>query len=131
MKQDQQVKSLAKQLLKLSMSGGSVSEERVGGVLQALAKNPPRHHALVLRAYLKLVQREIAQSTAFVNHAGQLSAGALERIAADLSARRGRPITAVARQDDSLITGLKIVVDCDVYENSAASALRELQSSLS
>ena len=131
MKKDKQVKSYAKQLLKLSLEDGVLSETRVSGVLQAVAKNPPRGYAAVLRAYLQLAEREVSKSTAIVSHVGQLNSGTLERIASSMSAKYGRKITAVAKEDASLIAGLKVVVDCDVYENSAASVLQSLQSSLS
>jgi len=131
MTQDKQIKDFAKQLLKMSQDGSDVSAERVDGVLKALDKNPPRHHIALLKAYLKLVQREVAKSTAVVSHAGALSSDATEAIAAELSAKYGRAISTVTREDSSLIAGLRVVVDCDVYDSSVSSALTSLQASLS
>ena len=131
MTQDKQIKEFAKQLLKMSLDGSDVSAERVDGVLKALDKNPPRHHIALLKAYLKLVQREVAKSTAVVSHAGSLSAEATSAIAAQLSAKYGRAISTITREDPSLIAGLRVVVDCDVYDSSVSSALSSLQASLS
>jgi len=131
MKQDQQIKKFAKQLLQVSLEGGVVSAERVDGVLKSLAKNPPRHHIATLKAYLKLVEREVAKATAIVGHAGELSSEVIASIVNQLSAKYGRTITAILREDPSLIAGLRVVVGCDVYDASIASSLASLEASLS
>jgi len=130
-KKDRQIKEYAKQLLKVSMDGDDLSTERVDGVLAALDKNPPRNHVAVLKSYLKLVEREVAKSSAVVSHAGSLSESIVDAIRSQLSAKYGRTISARTEQDDSLIAGVKVVVDCDVYDASASAALKELETSLS
>lgn len=131
MKQDQQIKKFAKQLLQVSLDGSEVSAERIDGVLKSLAKNPPRHHIATLKAYLKLVEREVAKGTAVISHAGELSSDAVAGIVSQLSAKYGRAINSVLREDPSLIAGLRVVVDCDVYDASIASSLASLEASLS
>jgi F-type H+-transporting ATPase subunit delta len=131
MTKNKQINAFAKQLLKMSIEGGDLSAERVDGVLKALDKNPPRHHIAILKVYLKLVEREVAKSTAVISHAGALSYAAVESITSQLSAKYGRSIEAITREDPSLIAGLRVVVDCDVYDSSIASALSTLESSLS
>ncbi|MBK1879507.1 F0F1 ATP synthase subunit delta [Pelagicoccus mobilis] len=131
MTRDKQISNYAKGLLKVSLEDGQFSEERAAAVLQALEKNPPRNYASVLKEYLKLVQREVANSTAAVEHAGELSASALEAIKAKFTAHYGRPITVTASQNDDLIAGLRVRVGCDVYDSSVAGALKELEASLS
>jgi len=130
-KKDRQIKEYAKQLLKVSMDGDDLSTERVDGVLAALDKNPARNHVAVLKSYLKLVEREVAKSSAVVSHAGSLSESTVDAIRSQLSAKYGRTISARTEQDDSLIAGVKVVVDCDVYDASASAALKELETSLS
>ncbi len=131
MKQDKQIKNFAKQLLQASLESGEVSTERVDGVLKSLAKNPPRHHISILKAYLKLVEREVARGTAVINYAGELSSDMIVGIVNQLSAKYGRSITSVLREDPSLVAGLRVVVDCDVYDASIASSLASLETSLS
>jgi len=130
MKPNRQAKEYAKQLLRISMDGTELSSERASAVLQALEANPPRQYLAVLRAYLKLVQREVARSTAVVYHAGEIGDDSVSQIAEKLSRAYGRTIQAVKRQDDDLIAGLRVEVDCDVYEASVASSLQTLQASL-
>ena len=131
MTQNKQIKEFAKQLLKMSVETGDLSADRVDGVLKALDKNPPRHQIAVLKAYLKLVEREVAKSTAIISHAGAIGARSVELISKQLSAKYGRSIVPITREDPSLIAGLRVVVDCDVYDSSISNVLSTLESSLS
>lgn len=131
MTRDKQIINYAKSLLKLSLEDGLFSEERAAAVLQYLEKNPPRKYASVLKQYLKLVQREVANSTAAVEHAGEISATAVEAIQSKFSAHYGRNISVTTSPNDSLIAGLRVRVGCDVYDSSVAGALKELEATLS
>lgn len=131
MTQEKQIKEFAKQLLKMSLENGEVSSERVHGVLKSLEKSGQRHQLAVLKAYLKLVEREVAKSTAVISHAGRLSPELAANVAQQLSKKYNRNIAPVTREDSSLIGGLRVVVDCDVYDASIASTLASLESSLS
>ncbi len=131
MTRDKQIINYAKGLLKISFEDGQFSEERAAAVLQSLEKNPPRNYVSVLKEFLKLVQREVANSTAAVEHAGEISSTALEAIKTKFSAHYGRNISVTASQNDSLIAGLRVRVGCDVYDSSVAGALKELEATLS
>ena len=115
----------------MSVETGDLSADRVDGVLKALDKNPPRHHIAVLKVYLKLIEREVAKSTAIISHAGAIGASSVELISKQLSAKYGRSIVPITREDPSLIAGLRVVVDCDVYDSSISNVLSTLESSLS
>tara|TARA_B110000037_G_C17091182_1_gene494076 strand:- start:326 stop:724 length:399 start_codon:yes stop_codon:yes gene_type:complete len=130
-KQDKQNLEYAKQLLSISVDeSGELTDERVGGVLQALGKNPPHNHLAVLQSYLGLVKREVSKSKAIVSHAGTISQSAIDAIQTQMSRKYGRKITVETVEDASLIAGIRVRVDCDVYETSVASTLESLQSSL-
>lgn len=131
MTRNKQIKAQGKRLLKLCFDDGEFSEERAAAVLQILDKNPPRHHAAVLKAFLRHVQREVANRTAAVEFAGDLTPAALDSIQSKLSSAYGRKITMTKRQNDELIAGVRVRLGCDVYESSIAGTLGELQSSLS
>jgi len=130
-KNDKRIKEYAKKLLKMSMDGNDLSAERVDAVLAALEKNPPQRYLSVLKSYLKVVEREVARSTAVVSYAGSLSEAAIEAIRTQLSSKYSRNIATEMQQDSSLIAGVKIVVDCDVYDASASAVLKQLETSLS
>jgi F-type H+-transporting ATPase subunit delta len=120
----------ARQWLQLSLVEGVVDPTRVEGVLAYLAKHPPARPLAVLRAYQRLVARELARSRAEVQHAGDVSPTILAGIAGAMSQKYQRPVTAEARRDDALIAGLRVRVGDDVYEASAAGRLAALAAAL-
>ena len=75
-----QAQLLARQLFKLSVVDGTVSADRVAGVLAYVEKHAPAHSLLVLKAYQRLVATELAKSEARVEHAGVISSSALAAI---------------------------------------------------
>ena len=121
-----QIRAYAKQLLQLSLENGLVSAERVAGVLEYLEKNPPARPQLVLVAYRKLVAAELAKGEARVEHAGSVTPAALSGIAAALAKRYGRPVTATATPNPSLLAGLRVRIGDDVFESSVAGQLAAL-----
>ena len=47
-----------------------------------------------------------------------------------MEGKYGRKLDTVERDDPELIAGLRVVVDCDVYDASIQSALSTFESSL-
>ncbi|MEO7598465.1 MAG: F0F1 ATP synthase subunit delta [Opitutus sp.] len=121
-----QIQQLARQFYKLSFANGAISSEQVAGVLEYIEKHRPAHAAAVLKAYYRLVAAEIARGEATVEHAGPIQASALNGIAAALSRKYGRAVTAVDKQNDSLIAGVRVRIGDDLYESSVAGQLAEL-----
>lgn len=127
---DKQAQQLARQLFKLSLVDGRLSDERVAGVLQYLDKTKPVNAVQVLKEYHRLVAAEVARNQAVVEHAGPVSAQTLQEIASSLGKKYGRPITAIAQPNPSLLAGLRVRVGDDVYESSAAGQLSQLGAAL-
>jgi F-type H+-transporting ATPase subunit delta len=117
---------LARQLFKLSLVDGSVSAERVSGVLAYLEKHRPANPLMVLRAYARLVAADVARSQAVVEHAGSINDAALSAIAAAMTKKYGRQVRATAKQNDALLAGLRVRVGDDTYESSVAGQLAAL-----
>lgn len=130
MTRKKQIISQAKAYFSLCQEDGQFSEERAGAVLQALEKNPPRNCLPILKAFLVLVRRAVADATAQVEYAGALSDSAQESLRSKLSEAYGRSIDVKTNRNDELIAGLRVRVGCDVYDASVASTLREFQASL-
>ncbi len=120
------IKRYSRELLALSLQDGQLEAERVEAVLNALERTPPRNYLSIMRAYRKRVEKEIARSRALIEFAGGLEDSEVDRIIAVFSERYNRRITPVTRPNPELIAGLRIRIDCDVYENSVASHLRAL-----
>lgn len=117
---------LARQYFQLSLVDGAVSPERVAGVLAYLEKHPPAKPLLVLKAYHRLVAAELAKRQAVVEHAGTIEAATLKTIAAAMSLRYQRPVTATARPNPALIAGLRVQVGDDVFDASVQARLAAL-----
>tara|TARA_B110000967_G_scaffold50123_1_gene51246 strand:+ start:1187 stop:1582 length:396 start_codon:yes stop_codon:yes gene_type:complete len=126
MKRDQKITRLAKKLVELSKDNGVVTEAKVGEVLAGLKQVQHRHHLTVLKSFLNYLRREIALQTAVVSTPAALSDEALKAIEATYSKMYGRPVTAVTKQDTSLIAGVRVRVGDDVYDASVAGRLQRL-----
>ncbi len=126
----ERIKRYARELLHLSLENGRLEPGRIEAVLNTLDRNPPRHHLKILRAYRKRVEQELARSRAIIEYAGGLEDAAVDRIVAVFSERYGRPVTPVKQPNPDLIAGIRIRIDCDVYENSVAFHLQALSRSV-
>ena len=116
----------ARQLFKLSVVDGVVSAGRVSGVLEYVEKNRPANPVMVLRAYARFIAAELAKGEAVVEHAGAIHAATLAAIAAAMTKKYGRPVTATAKPNAALLAGLRVQVGDDVYESSVAGQLATL-----
>jgi len=121
-----QVQQLARQFFKLSVVDGVLAADRVAGVLEYIEKHRPAHALAVLKAYHRLVAAEVARGRAIVEHAGLLGDATLAAIAAAMTKKYSRPVTAVARNNNSLLAGLRVRVGDDTYESSVAGQLAAL-----
>ncbi|PTY05222.1 hypothetical protein DB347_17285 [Opitutaceae bacterium EW11] len=126
MSSQKQIQHLARQLFRLSLADGRLSDERVAGVLEYVEKTKPAHATAVLKAFHRLVAAEVARGQAVVEHAGPVSAETLQSIASSLTKRYGRPIAAASRPNPALLAGLRVRVGDDIYESSVSGQLSQL-----
>lgn len=120
------IRATAKLLLAVSLENGRLSEAKVRDVLAWFEQKRPAHAAAVLREYHRLVQREFNRSRARIEHAGELSSGAIPSILAELSRIYHRPVSAATIATPSLIAGVRISIGDDVFERSIAGQLQQL-----
>ncbi|MEO6875560.1 MAG: F0F1 ATP synthase subunit delta [Opitutaceae bacterium] len=121
-----QISSLARQFFKLSLVNGVLSAEQVGGVLAYVEKHRPAHSLAVLKIYQRLIAAEFARGQAVVEHAGAINDTVLASIAAAMTTKYGRQITATSKKNDALLAGLRVRVGDDTYESSVAGQLATL-----
>ena len=121
---------LARRLFAMSLADGAVSPERVAGVLEYVEKHQPANPVMVLKAYRRLVATELARGQAVVEHAGSVGEPLLASIAAAMTRRYGRAVTAAARPNAALLAGMRVRVGDDVYESSVAAQLSALSASV-
>ena len=106
----------ARQLFNMSVVDGAVSADRVSGVLQYVEKHNPPNPVMVLKAYRRLITAEVAKSVAVVEHAGAINDAMLAAIAASMTRKYGRVVTATATPNAALLAGLRVQVGDDIYE---------------
>ena len=116
----------ARQLFKMSVVDGVVSADRVSGVLAYVEKHRPANPVMVLKAYSRYIAHELAKGEAVVEHAGAINATTLSAIAAAMTKKYGRPVTATAKPNAALLAGLRVHVGDDIYESSVAGQLAAL-----
>lgn len=121
-----QIRQTARVLLSVSLDDGVVSAERVAGVLAWFEKVQPPRSLAILREYHRLVLAEINKTNARVEHAGALPDDALTAIAASLSKRYNRAVSATAAENPALIAGVRVSIGDDVFESSIAGQLESL-----
>ena len=126
----EKIQQLARQFFKLSLVDGTLAADRVGGVLEYVEQHRPAHAMAVLKAYQRLVAAEVARGQAVVEHAGTVSDATLPIIAAAMTKKYMRPITSLAKRNDTLLAGLRVRVGDDVYESSVAGQLATLAAAL-
>ncbi|MCC6414940.1 MAG: F0F1 ATP synthase subunit delta [Opitutaceae bacterium] len=117
---------LARQLFNLSLVNGAVSAAQVEGVLAYLEKHPPANPLAVLRAYQRLIARELAKSEAVVEHAGSVNEGILRSLEGAFTQKYKRQVTTKAVHNAELIAGLRLRIGDDIYEASIAGQLEQL-----
>lgn len=121
-----QAQQFARQLFKLSVVGRAVSADRVAGVLEYVEKHKPANSVMVLKAYCRLIATELAKSEAIVEHAGTVTAATLAAIAAAMTKKYNRAVTATAKPNPALLAGLRVHIGDDVYESSVSGQLAAL-----
>jgi F-type H+-transporting ATPase subunit delta len=120
----------ARQLFTMSVVDGAVSADRVAGVLEYVEKHGVANPVMVLKAYQRLIAMELAKGLALVEHAGAVNDAMLASIAAAMTRRYGRPVTASARANPALLAGIRVHVGDDIYESSVAGQLAALAASV-
>ena len=125
-----QAQQFARQLFKLSVVDRAVSADRVTGVLEYVEKHKPANPVMVLKAYYRLIATELAKGEAIVEHAGTITDATLAAIAAAMTKRYGRAVTATAKPNAALLAGLRVHISDDVYEASVAGQLAALSTAV-
>jgi F-type H+-transporting ATPase subunit delta len=130
MKRDQKITKLAKKLVELSKENGVVTESKVSEVLASFQQVQHRHYLAVLKTFLNYLRRDVALQTAVVSTPAVLSDDTLRAIEAQFSKLYNRPVSAVTKEDTSLIAGVRVRVGDDVYDASVAGRLQRLAESV-
>jgi F0F1-type ATP synthase delta subunit len=128
---DRQQQDFAKKLARLSLdAGGQIDPARVDAVLSSLRGRSPRVQRALLKAYLRHMQVEDRRGRLLVEHAGNATSSDLDALRNRLEKKYNRALILEARENPTLIAGLRASVGDDIYESSLSHRLAALETAL-
>lgn len=132
MKITREARQTAKKLFQLCrLSGGGVDEVRLRAVLDYIKKEKPRNALGVLARLGKLVELELAESTAVVDSPSPISEPDRNRIDQTLKEVFGENTQVVYRESPELLGGVRIRRGSSVWDGSVQGRLAQLKKQFS
>jgi F-type H+-transporting ATPase subunit delta len=117
----------AKRLFHVSLSDGSLDENRMQQAVQSVAQSGRRDRLAILAHLLRLVRLHAAQHTAEIESATPLPPNLQTELETTLTRRYGRGLTTRFKVSPPLIGGVRIQVGSDVYDDSVRAGLAALE----
>lgn len=127
MKTTAKIRRQAKQLYRSCLVSGTMDEDRVRQVVQALVESKRRGCLPLLKRFQTFVRLDFARHTANVHSAIPLPAGVRAGVEAGLKNAYGQGISAIFELNPALIGGIRIQLASDVYDGSVRAGLASLE----
>ena len=127
MKTNTKIRRQAKQLYRLCLVNGMLDEGRVRQVVQRVIQFKRRGYLTLLARFHRLVKLDFARHRANVESAMPLTVDVRASVEAGLKNVYGPGINAVFAHNPTLIGGIRIKLDSDVYDGSVRAALASLE----
>jgi F-type H+-transporting ATPase subunit delta len=122
------IETLAKKLLKKSLSADRVDPKKVTEIMASLKQLKPNNLLEVYKSYLDLLELKIEEQTAYVETPLAPDTAWAKELEKDLRAKFPSVTEVRFVVNPSLIAGLKVKIADMVYENSYQSRLQSLRS---
>lgn len=113
----------AKDLLKKSLSGGSVDSQKVTAVLKNLASSKPQGLIGILKVYKRLIESKIAGETLTIESPAPITT--LKKFEKELLNKTGAKKTQY-KTNPNLVFGARITSGDWVWENTLETKLKQL-----
>ena len=127
MKTTAQMRRQAKQLYRLCLVNGTLDEGRVRQAVERVIQSRRRGYLALLARFQRLLKLDFARHTANVESAMPLPADVQASVEAGLRNAYGPGVSAVFVQNPTLIGGIRIKLDSDVYDGSVRAGLASLE----
>jgi F-type H+-transporting ATPase subunit delta len=127
MKTTAQMRRQAKQLYRLCLVNGTLDEGRVRQVVETVIQSRRRGYLALLARFQRLVKLNFARHIAKVESAMPLTVDVRASVEAGLRNAYGPGVSAVFVQNTTLIGGIRIKLDSDVYDGSVRAGLASLE----
>ena len=126
MKLNKEGRKLAKELLRVSSTNGTLDAAKVNRATDAVIAAKPRNTVGVLKEFARLVRLELAKRQATVESTTELDGDERTNIVRTLAAKYGSDITAEFKVNPALLGGLRIQIGSDVLDASVRTRLDRL-----
>lgn len=128
MKISREARQTAKKLFKLCRrDGGGIDEGRIKEVIACIEKKKPRNAVAILTRFGKLVELELAETTAVVDSPAELDGSDREEINTTLKKIFGENTDVVYRELPELLGGVRIRRGSSVWDGSIQGRLTQLK----
>ena len=127
MKITKEARTLARQLLRLSLADGQLDRARVSSIVQSVLDQKPRHYLGALEAFQRLLRLEIAKRHAVIESAAPLNQSTADAVVNSLRQKYGGDLTTEFKVNNELIGGMRVRIGSDVWDGSVRSRLARLQ----
>jgi F-type H+-transporting ATPase subunit delta len=130
MKQNKEIRRLAREMLRASFTDGQLDHGKIGSLAQSLIARRPRHYIDILEYYKRLLRLELEKRHAVIDSATELGAPTSAKIVDRLKQRYGPDLSSEFRVDPGLLGGLRVRVGSDVWDGTVRNRLNLLQQQL-
>jgi F-type H+-transporting ATPase subunit delta len=127
LKTNKQAMREARQLFHLCLVDGTLDEDRVRQVVQAVIQSGRRGYLILLSYFQRLVRLDRTQHTAMVESAEPVPEDLQTNVQADLERAYGPGLTTQFVLNATLIGGMRVQVGSDVYDGSVLAGITELK----
>lgn len=129
MKLSRETRRQARELFDLALVNGRIDDNRVRQIVDGVVASKPRAYLALLKELTRLVRLEAEKHHAIIESASALDAAETKKLDASLRSRFGE-ITTEFRENPALISGIRIKIGSDVWDNSVAARLQALEQQL-
>jgi F-type H+-transporting ATPase subunit delta len=130
MKSNNEVRRLARELLRASFTDGQLDGGRVSSLVRSLIEKKPRNYVAVLNTYKRLLRLEVEKRTAVIETAAELTEENARQIVDNLKRRYGNDLSPQFVVNPELLGGMRIRVGNDVWDSSVRNRLQRLAQTL-
>ena len=130
MKISKEARRTSRQLFRVCLVNGKLSETNVRTVVSKVASSKPRGYIGILENFARLVSAEIERSKAQVESASDLDAATRSTLQATLNQKYGRSLELDFSVNPELLGGMRVRVGSDVWDGSVKARLEALKNAL-
>ena len=120
----------ARLLLKATVAGGRVDQDKARGYVQRIIEEKPRYYVQILEAFQKLLRLELDKRHAIVESAEEVTGSVRDQLLNDLRGKFGPDLTSEFKVNPALLGGTRVKVGSTIWDGSVRSRLDTLRQAI-